>query len=379
MNHVFLQGSMPIAKNNGDAVTVDDLVGISSWAQTLRRELLSLATTEATVLITGPTGTGKELIAKSIHSHSHRVKHAFIPVDCTCLIGDLFSSHMFGHLRGAFTGAHCDSLGCFRAAHRGTIFLDEVGELQPDQQAKLLRVLEERAVVPVGGVKPIPVDVRIVAATNRDLAEQIRAGHFRQDLYYRLRVLELKTLPLKDHREDIGVLIGHFLSKLCYENGVPLKCLTPAALALLTDHQWPGNVRELRNVLERAVLCSESPLIDCNAFQSLLEPFADPPATTSAPATNTRTPSDHARLLTELTHVTVELPTTSSTHRSTDWPTLDELERQHLLRTLQHTLENQTAAAKLLGVTPRVLSRLIKKHGIHLPGSRRGRPLKLQK
>lgn len=354
----------------------DGLVGISAWARRIRHELRRAAATDATVLIHGPTGTGKELIANAVHAHSRRAAQSFVPVDCTSLSGDLFASQLFGHVRGAFTGAHCDALGAFRTAHGGTIFLDEIGELEPVKQIQLLRVLQQRAVVPVGGAQPIPVDVRIVAATNRHLGERIKAGQFREDLYYRLHVIELQTLALKDRREDIPVLVDHFLVGLCREHDVPLKRLTPPALALLREHHWPGNVRELRNVLERAVLYSPADVIDLGASRALLESAATAPVA-ALPTTAVPPPVSDATNLPAFTcPAALESQASYATGEPSHWRTLHELIRDHVQHALHYTSENQSAAARLLGITPRVLSRLLKKHGIELVNSRRGRPHK---
>jgi len=352
----------------------DQLVGVSPWTHTIRREIARVGATDSVVLITGPSGTGKELIAHAIHEHSPRAARPFIPVDCTCFVRDLFPSHMFGHVRGAFTGACCESLGCFRAADGGTIFLDEIGELEPPLQAKLLRVLEERVVVPVGGVEPTPVDVRIVVATNRDLRDEVEAGRFREDLYYRLHVVELKTLPLNQRCEDIGVLARHVLAGLCHERDLPAKSLAPATLAWLTGYDWPGNVRELRNVLERALVSSDGGVITPETLRSLLgsqkatgpicrngpegashkldlSPFSASPANDD---TCLPPPGESGQRLV--------MPAVSSAGacdpdaRPPGWLTLDELQREHIRRALRHTGDNQTAAAKLLGITTRVLS-----------------------
>ena len=207
-------------------------------------------------MITGASGTGKELIARAIHNISPRSPRRFIPVDCASITGPLFASHMFGHFKGAFTGATYNAVGCFRAAEGGTIFLDEIGELDLELQAKLLRVLQERVVTPVGSHDGMPVDVRVIVATNRDLQQDVAAGRFREDLYYRLNVVSIQTRPLRERVEDIEVLAEHFLRRFAVENGMPLKQLSERRKRQLRAYSWPGNVRELENAIERAILFS---------------------------------------------------------------------------------------------------------------------------
>ncbi len=209
------------------------IVGHSRWASRIRGRIARAAASAATVLITGPTGTGKELIARAIHAQSRRAGKPFVAVDCAAIAGTLFASQMFGHQKGAFTGAAYESAGYFRGADGGTIFLDEVGELELDLQTKLLRVLQERLVVPVGGHEGIPVNVRVIAATNRDLARAVAAGEFREDLYYRLYVISLTTTPLRDRAEDIEPLACDLLERLAMRNSLPVPRLSPAALKQL--------------------------------------------------------------------------------------------------------------------------------------------------
>ena len=194
----------------------------------------------------------------------------FIPVDCAVTTGTLFASHMFGHVKGSFTGATSSTLGCFRAADGGTIFLDEIGEMELELQAKLLRVLQQRTVVPVGSHEEIPVNVRVVAATNRDLGREVSEGRFREDLFYRLNVVTIRTLPLKDRPEDIPVLAARYLAQLAARHGLPLCTLSAPAIEVLQRYAWPGNVRELENVLERAVMFSSSEEIEPDALTGIM-------------------------------------------------------------------------------------------------------------
>ena len=234
-------------------------IGLSPVIQRFATIARRAAVLNSTIVISGETGTGKETFARLIHGYSRRAAHPFIPVDCTALPESLFESGLFGHTKGAFTGAHRDSLGYIRSAHRGTLFLDEIGELSLGLQAKLLRVLQERCVVPVGATSPQLVDIRVICATNRDLAAMVSAGAFRQDLFYRLAVVSLEVPPLRERVDDIIPLARYWLDKLAETYGeAPKTISTPAAEALLM-HSWPGNIRELFNVIEDAhVLCCGS-------------------------------------------------------------------------------------------------------------------------
>ena len=323
---------------------MERIVGISPWASQVRQRIAQVAPFASSVLITGPSGTGKELIARSIHLSSGRAGSSFIPVDCASIPGTLFASQLFGHVKGAFTGATGAALGCFRAAEGGTIFLDEVGELDLELQSKLLRVIQERKVTPVGSHESIPIDVRIVAATNRDLRKELAANRFRLDLYYRLDVVSLESAALKDRSEDIEPLSEYILEKMVEEREMPRKRLSAAALRMMRAYDWPGNVRQLQNILERAVVLSQDevigpewiPRIDDTAMPlpSPAEPIRDGKATAEPP------------------------PSTEG------WLNYAENEKEHLRRTLEHTGYNQSAAARLLDIDYRLLLRRMKKHGL---------------
>jgi len=231
-----------------------EIVGNSEAIQRLRAEIMAAAPTNGRVLIRGESGTGKELIARTIHINSLRRDKAFVEVNCAAIPEDLIESELFGHEKGAFTGAFAKKQGKFELADGGTIFLDEVGDMSLKTQAKVLRVLQEQTFERVGGTETISVDVRVIAASNKDLEEEIRKGTFREDLYYRLNVIPFQVSPLRERKEDIPLLAQHFLKEFSVEHGKREKFLTPEALELLVEYPWPGNVRELKNVMERMVI-----------------------------------------------------------------------------------------------------------------------------
>jgi DNA-binding NtrC family response regulator len=339
---------------------MDAMVGHSAWIERIRATIRAVAAYSSSVLITGASGTGKELIARAIHKLSPRSARRFVPVDCASIAGPLFASHMFGHLKGSFTGAACNTVGCFRAAEGGTIFLDEIGELDLELQAMLLRVLQERVVTPVGSHDGTPVDVRILAATNRDLRQDAASGRFREDLYFRLNVVSIETRPLCERLEDIDVLAEHFLRRFAVENGMPWKRLSEAARKQLHAYPWPGNVRELENALERAILFSPGELIDADVL---------PRVAASIPNASRETvlPIEFAQSTAGLA-----IAPTADDGR---WLTAAEVQRQHVLRTLEHTGYNQSAAARLLGIDRHRLRRQMIEYGLMAPGQvKRGRP-----
>ncbi len=232
------------------------LVGSGAMLEAVRRAVAQVAPTDATVLILGETGTGKELVARSLHDQSPRRGKAFVPVSCVALAPGLITSELFGHEAGAFTGAAKRRVGRFEQAHGGTLFLDEIGEMAPEAQALLLRALQERVIERVGG-EAVPVNVRVVAATNRDLLAEVKAGRFRADLFYRLNVFPVTVPPLRDRRSDIPDLVAHFVRQSAARHGRPVSRVHPATLRALAAYDWPGNVRELQNLIERAVIVSE--------------------------------------------------------------------------------------------------------------------------
>ena len=382
-----------VSKQRSQPVSLERIVGVSAWAEQVRRAIELVAAHQSSVLILGPSGTGKELIARAIHSSGKRSGKPFIPVDCAVTTGTLFASHMFGHVKGSFTGATSSTLGCFRAADGGTIFLDELGEMELELQAKLLRVLQQRTVVPVGSHDEVPIDVRVVAATNRDLGVEVKEGRFREDLYYRLNVVTIRTLPLKDRPEDVPVLAGRYLAELAARHGMPMCTLSPAAIETLQSYAWPGNVRELENVLERAVMFSSGEQIDPDALggflgaSGVLASDPTPESTDVAPSPNmSQLAQAAARGILATTAVPgvfrVEpvakqaepAPPPASSEPAGDsepdqaWPTLADVERLHLERTLAASMQNKSLAAKMLGIDRSVLRRKLQRYGLEGPG-----------
>ncbi|MBI4643412.1 MAG: sigma-54-dependent Fis family transcriptional regulator [Deltaproteobacteria bacterium] len=244
------------------ATPVREIVGKSEALQRLREQVRMVAPTNASVLITGENGTGKELVARALHAFSQRSHKPFVEVNCAAIPEDLIESELFGHEKGAFTGATSRRQGKFDLAHEGTLFLDEIGDMSLKTQAKILRILEEQRFERVGGSRPIQVDVRVVAATNKNLAEEIQRGTFREDLYHRINVIPLQVPPLRERREDIPLLAGHFLQELARENDAPPKTISPRALEALVNLPWPGNVRELKNFIWRLAILTPGPQID---------------------------------------------------------------------------------------------------------------------
>jgi len=246
-----------------------EIVGRSHAIRGLLERIEMVGPTEARVLITGENGTGKELVARAIHRISPRANAPFIEVNCAAIPAELIESELFGHVKGSFTGAFADRAGKFELAHGGTLFLDEIGDMSPAAQAKVLRVLQEGLVTRVGGEKPIRVDVRVIAATNKDLEREIEAGRFREDLYFRLNVVPIVVPPLRERREDIPMLVQHFVDRAIEEQRLPRRTFTPGAIEILERMDWPGNVRELRNTVERLLILARSQEISAADVQRL--------------------------------------------------------------------------------------------------------------
>jgi DNA-binding NtrC family response regulator len=314
-----------------------DLVGDSAPMQALRRTIDKVAPSAATALVTGESGTGKELVARALHYASERAQGPFVPVNCGALVENLLDSELFGHVRGAFTGADQAKRGLFVAADGGTLFLDEIGELPLELQPKLLRALQEGEIKPVGGVEATRVDVRVVAATNRELGEAISAGRFREDLYYRLAVITIEVPPLRMRRGDIGALARHFADSAAVRARRGRVELSAGAIAWLEAQPWPGNVRELENAVERAVVLAAQTDVVLEEADFRPRGGAAPGAT--AAAASAWLPGDHV-------------------------PTLDELERAHVLRVLEQCEGQKTKAAALLGINRTTLWKKLRQYGI---------------
>jgi two-component system response regulator AtoC len=249
--------------------TLSGLIGISAPMREVLDMIRLVADSSATVLIQGESGTGKELVARTIHLTSYRREKPFVVVDCGSLPETLLESELFGHVKGAFTGAHAFKRGLFEEADGGTIFLDEIADTTATFQAKLLRVLQEGEVKPVGGTRPIKIDARVISATNKDLSELVQAKTFRQDLYYRLAVLPLYLPPLRERREDIPLLVEHFVAGSCKRHRQPIRTISPEVMQALTETSWPGNVRELQHYIERAVVTTTGPILACKDLVAL--------------------------------------------------------------------------------------------------------------
>ncbi|MCX7752248.1 MAG: sigma-54 dependent transcriptional regulator [Blastocatellia bacterium] len=316
------------------------LIGRTPQMIELYKEIARVAPTLSTVLIVGESGTGKELIARAIHTHSARAHGPFIAVNCGALTETLLEAELFGHARGSFTGAVADKKGLFEEADGGTLFLDEISETTPALQVKLLRALQEGEIKRVGETRTRRVDVRVIAATNRDLEEEVKAGRFREDLYYRLSVVTLRVPPLRERREDIPLLATHFLRRATQQTGQVL-AFSPAALALLKAYSWPGNVRELENSIEYAVI---------HARGGLIVP-EDLPEKIRVAVPSPRQGHASASLEATLFH---------------DLPSLDELERRYLLYVLEAVHGNRSRAAEILGIDRRTLYRMAERFGIPL-------------
>ncbi len=335
----------------GDAVLdTGGLLGTAPAIVHLRSMIDRLARSQAPVHIGGESGTGKELVARLIHSQSPRAEAAFVPVNCGAIPSELMESEFFGHVKGAFTGATRDKTGLFQAAEGGTLFLDEVGDLPLHMQVKLLRALQERAVRPVGAETEVPVNVRVISATHKDLNRMLAEGQFRQDLYYRLNVIEIRTPPLRERAEDIPQLATAILTRLAKSNALPASPkLSADALRRLSQHPFPGNVRELENVLERAVTLSDGKQIEADELQ--LRQDGAPPATYSASAAS-------AALSPAATDAA---PAASASGLDTQ---MEDLERRSIIEALEKARYNKTKAAVLLGMSFRSLRYRIKKLGI---------------
>ena len=320
-------GSTPEKRVPSDAPPA--LVGRSRAMLTVYKQIALSSPSNASVLVIGETGTGKELVARAIHRHSPRAGQPFVAVNCGALNEGVLESELFGHVRGAFTGAVVDKKGLFEQAHAGTLFLDEIGEMPVGLQVKLLRALQEGEVRPVGGAKSVSVDVRTISATNRNLEREAENGTFRSDLLYRLKVVEIRVPPLRERPDDLPLLVESFLNRILRSDG-SRATLTPRALAKLASYHWPGNVRELEHVVERLVLTSPGRRIDAEDLPPEVQPS---------------TPSFSGRAFADL-------------------PSLDEIEKRYLQHVVAAVNGNKKRAAEVLGIDRRTLYRMAERFGI---------------
>jgi DNA-binding NtrC family response regulator len=322
----------------------DRLVGESREMQKVYQRILQVAPTDSTVLITGESGTGKELVARAIHTHSQRRDQPFVAVDCTSLAESLLESELFGHIKGSFTGAIQTKRGLFEVADGGTLMLDEIGNLSLSIQAKLLRVLQERVVTPIGGTTPIPINIRLIAATNSNLRDMVARGEFRYDLFFRLNIIPIELPPLRERKGDLLLLAGNFLKRYAEENGKDVRGFTPEAVRALEEHDFPGNVRELENLIERAVVLATVDLIQP---QDLEMPDSDNGQTgfvVNDVPRNIDELKERKRLLRE--------------------QAVEPLERAFLLAALERNGWNVTRAAEEVGILRPNFQAMLKKLGI---------------
>jgi DNA-binding NtrC family response regulator len=314
-----------------------EIIGDSAEMERVKKMILKVAGSSETVLIRGESGVGKELIARAIHNNSPRANQLFSAVNCAAINENLLESELFGHEKGSFTGAHTEKKGLFEVADRGTLFLDEIGDLNISMQAKILRALQEREIMRVGGTRPIKVDVRVLAATNRDLEVMVKDNTFRSDLYYRLNVIPINIPPLRARRDDIQTLVDYFLAKHGRSSTRPVKGFTPAAKKLILNYPWPGNVRQLESAIKRAVLLCEGDYIDAEDL-----------------------PVEIRQEVEQVSNFNFKLPP--------EGISFEELEKSLIIQAMEQSDWNITRAAKLLGLTFRTLQYRLEKFNIQRPG-----------
>ena len=333
MEHLKLVKENRLLKETlGSRFAQKNIIGRSSRMKSLLETVDRVASSEATVLITGESGTGKELIAGALHYNSLRNEGPFVKINCAALTETLLESELFGHEKGAFTGAERKKEGCFVQAHGGSLFLDEVSEMSLTMQVKLLRVLQEREVVRVGGEGAVPVDVRVISATNKRLEERITDGSFREDLFYRLNVVGLEVPPLRSRQEDVPLLAQHFLEMFSEKNRKPVAGFTPRAMDAVLRYDWPGNVRELMNAVERGVVLARTEYLDVDDL---------------------RIPQMSGETLNFSRNVSAEIA-----------GPLEQVEKRAILNTLENTGGNKSEAARRLGITRKTLHHKLKKYGM---------------
>jgi len=323
----LVEENLSLRQRLEDHYRFENIIAKSSKMQRVIEVIKIVAKSNATVLITGESGTGKELVARAIHSQSHRQGKPFVAVSCAALPESLLESELFGHEKGSFTGAYAQKKGKFEFANRGTLFLDEVGEMSANIQVHLLRVLEEKEFTRVGGNEPIKVDVRVISATNKDLKRAIAAGEFREDLYYRLNVVTIELPPLRERKEDVPLLAQHFLNKFALENQKEITGFSPEATEFLLGYDWPGNVRELENAIERAVILAKDSLIT----------------------------------VADLPQENISLARSAPIGKK-----LKEAEKNHILNVLSETGGNYSEAARILGITRMTLYNKSREYGLRV-------------
>jgi two-component system, NtrC family, response regulator PilR len=333
----LLQENRAFKRAQRERGRLDQIIGRSGRMQAVYQMIETVAGVQSTVLITGESGTGKEMVARAVHNLSPRADKPFMPINCGAFTETLLESELFGYVRGAFTGATANRKGLFEAADKGTIFLDEIGEMSPTMQVKLLRVLQERKVRPVGAHEESAFDTRVIAATNRDLSAMVKQGAFREDLYYRISVIPIELPPLRERREDIPDLVEHFTHKFCAQTGRALH-VSERAMEHLERYSWPGNVRELEHTIERAVALERADAIQPEALPQQVTNYN--PARVAPSAFDL--PDEGINLVAHLEH----------------------LEKTYLLEALRRTGGNQTRAAEVLHLSVRSLRHLLDKHGI---------------
>ncbi|WP_027723183.1 sigma-54-dependent transcriptional regulator [Maridesulfovibrio zosterae] len=329
------------------AGTSEKMIGNTQGMRRVKELIEQAGPSEATILVLGESGTGKELVAEGLHKASLRAQQPLIKVNCAALPADLLESELFGYVKGAFTGANTNKPGRFQLAAGGTLFLDEIGEMEQVLQAKILRALQEKVVEPLGSISPVETDVRIIAATNRDLKKEVEKGNFREDLYYRLGVLEINIPPLRERIGDLPALVAYLLEKLGHKNSKKVRSVSHSFLDLLSHYSWPGNVRELENVLERAIILSRSEVLG----PELLPPQVQNPKTRCLPPNNLSSsgvPAQHA----------------DQPKSTVGTSSLDDAERQALIAALEANMHHRERTADALGISRRTLQYKLKKYGL---------------
>ncbi len=341
----------------------ESIIGRSAKMEVLFEQMRLVAPTKSTVLIIGESGTGKELVANALHLTSPRRNERFLAINCGAIPPDILESELFGHERGSFTGAIGRKIGKFELAHKGTLFLDEISELYPELQVKLLRVLEERRVMRVGGSELIDVDFRLITATNKDLEKEIADGRFREDLYYRLKVVTLRIPPLRERRDDVPRLAEHYLNLICREHGRESKRFSRAALGALSAYAWPGNVRELRNAIESVVIFHRGDLVRVGDLPPEIQACAEEPEQDELAAESPETATNAGGA-----PAVERAPVTAGGSNGFGFPrgaqTMDEIERDAILAALARTGGRRVEAAKLLEIGLRTLQRKLKDYKV---------------